>query len=229
MPSTYRGWCLSVDDVTAIERFAPGPSIGDELGHLVVPLLKGVVYRATDPTRWLTLTRLQAHVRDYVVVVGLELVMDEAEGYAFLRTPPGVDDEADDALPRLVSRRRLTYGVSLLLALLRKRLAEADTEGGDARLVLTRDEIVDLVSVFQTSSTNEARVRERVEADIGKVADLGFLQQLRARGRRGEEVSYEVRRVLKAFVDAQWMADFDARLAEYRAVSHPTTEGPGDE
>ncbi len=192
---------------------------GNDLGHVVVPLLKGVVYRSTDPTRWLALGRLQGQVRDYVAVVGLELVMDDAEGYAFLRTPPGSDEEADDALPRLVSRRRLTHGVSLLLALLRKRLAEADTEGGDARLVLTRDGIVDLVAVFQPSSTNEARLRERVEADINKVVELGFLHQLHARGRRGEEPSYEVRRVLKAFVDAQWMADFDARLAEYRATS----------
>ena len=100
-------------------------------GYLVVPLLKGVVYRAADPTRWVALGRLQGQVRDYVAVIGLELVMDDAEGYAFLRTPPGADDEADDALPRLVARRRLTYGVSLLLALLRKRLAEADAEGGD--------------------------------------------------------------------------------------------------
>jgi hypothetical protein len=214
-----------VDDTTTI---AAGDT-GNQLGHLLVPLLKGVVYRVDDPTRWLTLGRLQSQVRDYVAVVGLELVMDEAEGYSFLRTPPGVDDDAGEAFPRLVSRRRLTYGVSLLLALLRKRLAEADTEHGDARLVLTRNEIVDLVSVFQPSSTNEARVRERLEADINKVVELGFLQQVGARVRRGDEPSYEVRRVLKAFVDAQWMADFDARLAEYRATSQPATEGGGDD
>ena len=204
------------------------PDSNNELGHLVVPLLKGVVYRAADPTRWLSLGRLQGQVRDYVAVVGLELVLDEAEGYAFLRTPPGAD-EADDELPRLVSRRRLTYGVSLLLALLRKRLAEADTEGAEARLVLTRLEIVDLVSVFQPASTNDARVRERVEADINKVVELGFLQQLHARGRRGDEPSYEVRRVLKAFVDAHWMADFDARLAEYRVPTQPAVDGGGDD
>ena len=30
---------------------------------------------------------------------------------------------------------------------------------------------------------------------------------------------YEVRRILKAFVDAQWLADFDERLAAYYASS----------
>jgi hypothetical protein len=29
--------------------------------------------------------------------------------------------------------------------------------------------------------------------------------------------SFEVRRILKAFVDAQWLADFDARLSAYQA------------
>jgi len=28
---------------------------------------------------------------------------------------------------------------------------------------------------------------------------------------------YEVRRILKSFVDAQWLAAFDARLAAYQA------------
>jgi len=29
--------------------------------------------------------------------------------------------------------------------------------------------------------------------------------------------SFEMRRILKAFVDAQWLADFDAQLAAYQA------------
>jgi hypothetical protein len=35
---------------------------------------------------------------------------------------------------------------------------------------------------------------------------------------------YEVRRILKAFVDAQWLADFDARLTAYQAqLAAPNT------
>jgi hypothetical protein len=218
-----------------------------DLGPLVIPLLKGVLYRSPDENRWLALLRREGELRDYVRVLGLEVIVDEAEGYAFLRTPPSADDAdtgtgtggaaGDDALPRLMSRRRLTYGVSLLLALLRKRLAEADAQGGDDRLVLTRTEIADLVTVFLTSSTNEAKVADRVEKDIAKIVELGFLQPIGSRTRRGEEPSYEVRRVLKAFVDAQWMSEFAERLAEYRAVaaddpqsdSATDEEGTGDE
>ena len=193
-----------------------------DLGPIVIPLLKGVLYRSADENRWLALLRREGELRDYVRVLGLEVMVDEAEGYAFLRTPPLADDAeaaSDDALPRLMSRRRLTYGVSLLLALLRKRLAESDAQGGDALLVMTRREIADLVAVFLTSSTNEAKVADRVEKDIAKIVELGFLQPIGARTRRGEEPSYEVRRILKAFVDAQWMSEFADRLAEYRAAA----------
>ena len=184
------------------------------LGPLVVPLLKGVVYRETDEQRWQQLLSTQITVRDYVSVLGLELYLDESEGYAFLRTPPDADEEAD--VPRLVSRRRLTYGVSLLLALLRKRTAEFDATSSDTTLVMTRAEITDLVAVFQPSATNEAKQQDRVGRDIEKIVDLGFLRPLQQRARRNEEPSYEVRRILKAFIDAQWMADFAERLEEYR-------------
>jgi hypothetical protein len=190
------------------------------LGHVVIPLLKGVVYRDNDEKRWQQLTALQLQIRDYVSVLGLELYLDEAEGYAFLRSPgaTGAAESviADGELPRLVSRRPLTYGVSLLLALLRKRLAEFDATSGDTKLVLSQSDIVDLVTVFQPSSTNEAKQVDRVERDIGTIVDLGFLRAMQSKAKRNGEPTYEVRRILKAFVDAQWMSEFNERLDEYR-------------
>ncbi len=53
-----------------------------------------------------------------------------------------------DSLPRLIPRRALSFHVSLLLALLRKKLAEFDAQGGDTRLMLTREQIVEMVRVF---------------------------------------------------------------------------------
>ena len=32
----------------------------------------------------------------------------------------------------------------------------------------------------------------------------------------GAQTTFEVRRILKAFVDAEWLAELDARLAAYR-------------
>ena len=50
----------------------------------------------------------------------------------------------------------------------------------------------------------------------GDFADFGSdMTALRRRLRSAGAQVYEVRRILKAFVDGQWLADFDTRLAEY--------------
>jgi Domain of unknown function (DUF4194) len=187
----------------------------NDLSALLIPLLKGVIYREADAGLWQALLNLQARVRDYVAVLGLELVLDEAEGYSFLRSRQESDDDAAPRLPRLVARRPLSFPVSLLLALLRKKLAEFDAGGGDTRLVLSREQIVDLVRVFLPESSNEARLIDQIETHLNKIVELGFLRKLKPAA--GQTAMFEVRRILKAFVDAQWLADFDARLAAYQA------------
>lgn len=182
----------------------PAPP-SDALPPLLIALLKGVVWREDDERRWHQLLGLQARVRDHVEVLGLALEVDEAEGYALLRQRPL--DEGEE-LPRLIPRRPLSYPVSLLLVLLRKKLAEADAGGADRRVVLRRDDLVELLRHFLKDTTNEARLVDQVSGYINKVKDLGFLRQLK--GREGE---YEVVRLLKTFVDAQKLEEL---LASYR-------------
>lgn len=185
-------------------------SRASQLSPVLIGLFKGVLYQEQSPDLWQALLQLQPRVRDHAVVFGLELVLDEAEGYAYLRQRPAGEGEPE--LPRLVQRRQLGYAVSLLLALLRKKLAEHDAAGGDTRLILSRTQIVDLVQLFLPAGTNEAKLVDRIDADINRVVEFGFLRRL-----RGQDHQFEVRRILKAFVDAQWLAELDHRLAEYRA------------
>lgn len=186
-----------------------------DLSALVIILLKGVIYQEADADLWSALLKLQARVRDYVAILGLELVFDEAEGYAFLRSRQESEDDAAPKLPRLVARRPLSFPVSLLLALLRKKLAEFDASGGDTRLVLSRDDLIELVRVFLPESSNEAKLIDQIETHLNKIVELGFLRRLKPSA--GQSAMFEVRRILKAFVDAQWLADFDSRLAAYQA------------
>jgi hypothetical protein len=171
--------------------------------------MKGVTYQEDNPALWQSLLNLQARVREYAALLGLETILDEAEGYAYLRQRATAD--GDPEVPRLVPRRQLSYPVSLLLALLRKRLAEFDAMSGDTRLIVSRDDIVDMMRVFLPDTANEARLIDRIDGYINKVLELGFLRKL-----RGQDDRFEVRRILKAFVDAQWLKEFDQRLAEYR-------------
>ena len=189
-----------------------------DLSQAVIPLMKGVVYRDTHERAWQHLTQLQPQVRDYVEVLGLQVFIDEAEGYAYLRQRPADDDDADQ-VPRLIARRSLSFHVSLLLALLRKKLAEFDAQGSDTRLVLTRAQIAEMVRVFMPATSNEARLLDKIDEHINKAADLGFLRPVKA------EQAFEVRRILKAFVDGQWLADLSSRLSEYAGLLAGDEEG----
>ncbi len=198
-------------------------SLPQELSPVVIVLLKGVLYQEENPALWNALLNLQAGVRDYVAVIGLELILDEAEGYAYLRSRSAEEEENGPAVPRLVARRQLSYPTSLLLALLRKKLAESDAGGGETRLILSRDEIVELVRIFLPEGSNETRLIDQVDANLNKIADLGFIRRL-----RGEKQMIEVRHIIKAFVDAQWLADLDRRLDEYRQITSHRKEEQDD-
>jgi Domain of unknown function (DUF4194) len=181
-------------------------------------LMKGVVYRDTHDRAWRSVLELQPQARDYLATLGLRMVVDEAEGYAFCRQrEPDPDDP--DPLPRLIPRRMLSFHVSLLLALLRKKLAEFDALGGETRLILTREQIGEMVRVFLPSTSNEARLTDQIDAHLNKCVELGFLRAV-----KNSEQAYEVRRILKAFVDGQWLADFDDKLAEYLTLLNTDTE-----
>lgn len=216
---------------TAPDASAAAP----ELSALIVPLLRGVIYQETDASLWQALGALQHRVRDYVAVMGLELVRDEAEGYAFLRSrlpaAEGSEDAAAARVPRLIVRRPLPFAVSLLLALLRKKLAESDASGGDTRLVLSREQMVEMIRVFLPDSSNEARLTDQIDTHVNKIIELGFLRKLKpgAGAPGGQATAFEVRRILKAFVDAQWLADFDERLEGYRQQLENGLKGAGDE
>jgi hypothetical protein len=194
-----------------------------ELSVPVVQLMKGAVYRDTHDKAWQQLLQLKPQVRDYVEVLGLQVVIDEAEGYAYLRQRP-VEEDDGSQIPRLIPRRSLSFHVSLLLALLRKKLAEFDAQGGDTRLMLTRAQIAEMLRVFVPATSNETRLLDQIDAHINKVVDLGFL-----RATKSAEPVYEVRRILKAFVDGQWLADFDAKLAGYAVTLTGEAISSGDD
>ena len=189
----------------AMPPVSDGPA---DLSLVLIQLFKGPLYRDTHERLWDPMLKLRAPISDHVGVLGLQVEIDEGEGYAFLRSRPVTDDDIE--MPRLVARRTLSFHVSVLLALLRKRLAEFDASSSETRLVLSRDQIIEMLRVFLPESSNDARLVDNIDAHINKVVDLGFVRRL-----RGDAEQFEVRRILKAFVDGQWLSDFDARLDDY--------------
>jgi hypothetical protein len=201
---------------TSMNQKNQNPSHDSALPALLVQLLKGVLYEDQHAKLWHSLLQLQAAVRDYFRVLGLELYLDEAEGYAFLKQQEMDDDKQTDddeknAIPRLIPRRSLTFPVSLLLVLLRKRLAEEDASGGETRVILSREQLTDMMLLFMPEQKNEARLNDQIKTAINRVVEYGFLRKLK----QGENDLLEIRRILKAFVDAQWLDEFQTHLTAY--------------
>lgn len=113
----------------------------------------------------------------------------------------------------MITRRKLPYNDSLLLVLLRRRLVEFESHGDQGRLAVDRDDIVDSLRVFLADSSDEARIINNIDQSIGRIEKLGFLRKL-----RGENDVWEVRRILKAYVDAQTLSDFAQKLDECKSV-----------
>jgi hypothetical protein len=174
----------------------------------IIALMNGVVYRETAEDTWSTLNRRAGAVREHFTAIGVDVIVDDVEAYAYLRSQEPADDE--QPLPRLVARRSLSFNLSLLLVLLRKRLVEFESSTSDSRLVLSREQIVDMLRLFLAGSPNDARVVEQIDRSIGKATELGFLRAM-----PHQKEHWEVRRILKAYVDAATLSDFADKLQEY--------------
>ncbi|MBN2859703.1 MAG: DUF4194 domain-containing protein [Sphaerochaetaceae bacterium] len=193
-----------------------------QISPVVIQLMKGILYKEEKAALWEALIRYEGPVRDYLFIIGLDLEIHDSDGFAYLRTKDS--QEGETPLPRLVARRPLSYPVSLILALLRRKITEHEASSGDTRLILEVSELRDMVSAFFPSSSNEVKVQSRLDAHLKKIYDLGFIRFL---DQKKEKI--EVKRILKAFIDAQWLSEFDAKLSEYRGSEESEAEEEDNE
>ncbi len=195
---------MNNSETIATTRYPP------EISAVLVTLFKGVIYQDKREL-WRSLLDYRSNVSAYVAVLGLEVFIDEAEGYAFLRQQQNTDDSDEKhAIPRLMVRRQLPYAVSLLLILLRKRLLEADAAGDTLRVSIFRREIIEMMRVFMPEKANEVKLLKDINSCINWADKIGFLRQL-----KGQDEQYEICRIIRAFIDAEWLADMDDILQEY--------------
>jgi hypothetical protein len=191
-----------------------------KLSSVVIPLLKGIVFRDEQPTLWQDLFDLENEVRDYIAVLGLDLQIDDNEGFAWLfQQAISVDENADKekSLPRLMMRRQLSYPISLLCVLLRKKLVEADATGDSPRVIVSRQELQNSMRVFMPEKSNEAQTTEQIITTINKVIELGFLRKLKS-----DEENLEIQRIIIALVDADWVSALNEKLTIYQNYAHNT-------
>lgn len=174
-----------------------------------VRLLKGPVYRAKHKDVWQWLERDQFIIREFFAQLSLSLILDDAEGYAFLRQQQQEAEPGDVEIPALMARRKLSFSQTLLLVLLRKRLAEHDSEESAPRLIVTRQEIYQMLHGFYPQVSNELKQQKEFSALISKTAEIGFLSPL-----THHQDDFEVQRIIKAVMNAEQIAELTDMLQQ---------------
>ncbi|GBU24055.1 hypothetical protein R83H12_00676 [Fibrobacteria bacterium R8-3-H12] len=166
-----------------------------EYSNILISLLKGIVY--SHSKYWDDLLKHKEDVEKHFSDINLNVIIDKSEGYAYLKQKE-IDDEDEETL-RLIEKRPLNFHISLLCLLLRKHLIESDNEGASDKVIISKDQIINLMKPFYKETTNEAKQIAQITTAINKVADkgFGFLRQMDT-----EEELYEVSRIIRAFIDA---------------------------
>ena len=148
----------------------PNPTKSFPSAAVKVRLLQDAIY-SDDMELWAVLSRYRQHIENYFQEFGLQLVVHEEDGFAYLKQS---DQEDGAMIPRLFRRDKLARGVAIVGVVLRERLLQFDEKVHDEnRLVVTKEEILQMVAVHFPETNDEIRADKRIEAAINRAEELG--------------------------------------------------------
>lgn len=181
------------------ERIAP-------YAAAVRKLLKGVVYH--DDPDWALVRDYELPIREYLGKIGLGVHLDEIGNFAYLYDESR-DDDNQDTLPALTTRRKLSFPDTLLLVLLRERLDEHEIRDLDgARLILSDEDLHEMLQVFMQNYSDARRIETNTNTSVNRLVNYGFLTKRR-------DGRYEVRPLIRAKISADELESIKAGLIDY--------------
>lgn len=172
-------------------------------------LLQAVVY-SSDEVAWDQLLLHRTRVTEQLALLGLMLVLDEHDGYAYVRQIEEMDDAPADyqKLPKLLRRKRLGRGSTLLAVILRDELRKADETNLDGqRPVVTDEALFELWSGLMPAEADERKLRRDFEKCLKQMVDLGFLSQISK-----DSAEYEILRIIKARISLSYLKELRKKL-----------------
>jgi hypothetical protein len=179
-----------------------------------IRLLRGPV-EYLDKTPWEMLLRYRKELASFLLPLGLLLILDEHDGYAYLKQSLGEDDEKSGF--SWVQRRALSYEESIMLVLLREMMAEFEVgEAVTRELVRRRREIREYAELFFREKASRVKFVREVDRLIDRAEELGFLE-LTEKGDVLDDQRYRVRKIIKAKVDDEVLEAFRLQLEAHAA------------
>ena len=191
------------NDKTTIYPFTP----------VLIRLLKEPV-EYLDKSVWDQLLQYQTELTRLLQNLGLILVLEKDDGYAYLEQ---IRLDEEENVAGWVRRSPLGYEESILLVLLRDMMAEFEVgEAGSRELIKRRREIKEYAELFFKENPSRVKFIRELDRLIDRVAELDFLEKVEPHDLADEE-KFRVKKIIKARVNNEALENFKQQLAEHAA------------
>jgi hypothetical protein len=176
-----------------------------------IRLLKGPI-EYLDRSTWEQLLQYQGELTRFLQQLGLTLVLEKEDGYAYLEQ---VRLDEEENVASWVRRIQLGYEESILLVLLRDMMAEFEVgEASSRELIKKRREIKEYAELFFRENPSRVKFIRDLDRLIDRVEELGFLERVETHD-LSDEQKFRIKKIIKARVDNDILEKFKQQLSEY--------------
>ena len=180
---------------------------------IFIKLLKGPV-EYLEKTAWEQLLQYQAELTRFLQQLGLILVLEKDDGYAYLEQ---IRLDEEENVAGWVRRIQLGYEESILLVLLRDMMAEFEVgEVSSRELIKKRREIKEYAELFFKENPSRVKFIRDLDRLIDRVEELDFLEKIENNDLPDEQ-KFRVKKIIKARVDNELLENFKQQLIEHAA------------
>lgn len=190
-----------------------------ELRNRVEPYAKAIIHLLKGDVSdkdfiWKDLEEYQIEIQEYLNRIGLELIFNKRDGFAYLRQFE-VDDDGNTV--GLIQRRQLSFEVSIICVLIRE--AYEDFEMNPTNIMaekcfITHHQLKEQAELFFTEGFNQVKFQRDIDKYISKTLELGFLRLQQDAENNAERV-YEVKPIIKARISVNELLEFKDKMKQY--------------
>lgn len=194
-------------DAAAATALWPGDTgvLGEQPRRAMLELIKGPYLSGVKaPALWSALLADEVGIRSRLHELFLELVVDRAGEFAFVRNVSTTELK----VPSTVRTAALTFLDTAMLLVLRQMLLAGE---GDGRVIVGQEDVFEQLRVYRTADRDEADFNKRLSSTWLKMKNT-----LRVIHQAGAEDRAEISPVLRLIVDAE---QIQAIGAEYRRIA----------
>ncbi len=178
---------------------------------LVYILKHGVILADQKPVLYEHIVRYTKEISHYLADLYLNLLVDEAAGVALiLQQKLAEEEDHEEDIFSLVSRRTLTLYDTLLLVVLRKHFQDRQAIG-ETKIIIEISQIERGLVPFLPLTKSTKRDRSQLNGALKRMVERKILSRVRA-----DDERYEVTQVIRYVVGAELLSRL---LKEYQALA----------